>query len=185
MKINLFEGARRVALLGAALVTIVTAVVLVVQRPYQSETYVVDSPDSAFRRIVEPCPSDAANHYFTANISTGKEINIRLCILAASFDQDEVRLIPYKTDERGMWGDREYSDSVRTHKEKLKARFRVPVADERVIASAMSQRYRDSLIEGFGYLLVGLAIFAAVVWAIGWIMRGFLGIPRGTDMRPD
>jgi hypothetical protein len=36
-----------------------------------------------------------------------------------------------------------------------------------------------------GYLVAGLAAFAGVVWTFGWMARGFLGIPRGMDKRPD
>jgi hypothetical protein len=40
-------------------------------------------------------------------------------------------------------------------------------------------------MSGLGYLVAELAIFAGVVWAIGWIARGFLGILRGMDRRPE
>ena len=34
------------------------------------------------------------------------------------------------------------------------------------------------------YLVGGLALFWAFVWCVGWVMRGFLGIPSGEDKRP-
>ncbi len=186
MKINVFEGARRVALLAAGLVTVGTAIALIVQRPYQSTTYLVESPDSPFKRIDDSCPSDADKHYFTAKTSTGQDVGVNLCILAMSFGEKDDRLIPYKTDETGMtWGNHSYSSDVRAYEKKLEARFRVPIGDEEQITKAISQSYRKSLIEGFTYLIAGLAIFAAIVWSLGWIVRGFLGIPRGMDGRPD
>jgi hypothetical protein len=185
MRINLFEGARRIALIAAGLVTTGTAIALIVQQPYQSTTYLVESPDSPFKRIDDSCPSDAAKHYFTAKTSTGKEVNVHLCILAMSFGEKEDRLIPYKIDERGVWGDRSYSSNVTAYEKTLETRFKVPIGDEEAITKAISQRYRENLTKGFAYLVAGLAIFAAIVWAIGWIARGFLGIPRGMDTRPD
>jgi hypothetical protein len=87
MKINVFEGARRVALLAAGLVTVVTVIALIVQRPYQSTTYLVESPDSTFKRTDGSCPSDAASNYFTAKTSTGQDVSVHLCILAMSFGE--------------------------------------------------------------------------------------------------
>jgi hypothetical protein len=186
MKINVFEGARRVALLAAGLVTVGTVIALIVQRPYQSTTYLVESPDSTFKRTDGSCPSDAASNYFTAKTSTGQDVSVHLCILAMSFGEKNERLIPYKIDELGRtWANDTYSSDVRAYKEKLEARFRVPISDEEQITKAISQSYRKSLMEGFTYLIAGLAIFAAIVWSLGWIVRGFLGIPRGMDRRPD
>lgn len=31
---------------------------------------------------------------------------------------------------------------------------------------------------------VGLAFLWALTWALGWIVRGFLGIPQGQDQKP-
>lgn len=43
---------------------------------------------------------------------------------------------------------------------------------------------RDNWLESLGYLVAGLAIFWMFVCAIGWIARGFAGIPNGMDYRP-
>lgn len=35
-----------------------------------------------------------------------------------------------------------------------------------------------------GFPLGWLAFLLALTWAVGWIVRGFLGIPHGQDRRP-
>ncbi len=84
-----------------------------------------------------------------------------------------------------IWGSASYSSEVSAYERKLEERFKIPLSDEEPIAKDISRRYRENMTEGFGYLVAGLAIFGGVVWAIGWIVRGFLGIPRGMDKRPD
>ena len=57
--------------------------------------------------------------------------------------------------------------------------------DEKASINEASKKWRSEFSETMGYLIVGLTIFAAFVWGVGWIVRGFLGIPRGMDKHPD
>ncbi len=186
MSINIFEGARRIAFLIAVVAAIGTLIALVTHEPYMPVQYSIAHPTAPFVRSEEPCPSEAGKHYFTARTANGKEISVDLCLLAMSFGQAGDRLVPYKVDERGMiWGAPSYSSEVSAYERALERRFKVSPRDEQEIANELSRRYRDNFLSGLGYLAVGLAIFGAIVWAIGWIMRGFLGIPRGMDRRPE
>lgn len=186
MAINIFEGARRIALLSTGVATIGIVIALFTYDPYMPITYSIAHPTGHFVRMEDSCPSDAGKHYFTAKTSTGKAVSVDLCLLAMSFGKNGDRLIPYKADEQGMiWGAASYSSEVSTYERKLEERFKIPLSDEEQIAKEISRRYRENMTEGFGYLVAGLAIFGGVVWAIGWIVRGFLGIPLGMDKRPD
>lgn len=186
MAINIFEGARRIALLIAGVATIGTVIGLVTNEPYMPIKYSIAHPTGPFVRMEDSCPSDASKHYFTAKTSTGKNVSVDLCILAMSFGKNGDRLIPYKVDEQGMiWGAAPYSSEVSAYERKLEERFKIPLGDEKQIIKEISRRYRENMMEGFGYLVAGLAIFGGVAWAIGWIVRGFLGIPHGMDRRPD
>jgi hypothetical protein len=103
-----------------------------------------------------------------------------------SFDKNNARLIPYRIDEQGMiWGAASYSSEVSDYARMLEGRFKLPAGDEDVLKKEISRKYRENWMSGLGYLVAGLAIFAGAVWAIGWIARGFLGIPRGMDKRPE
>lgn len=186
MTINIFEGARRIALLVAGVATIGTLIALVTHEPYVSDTYSISYPMGTFTRMEDSCPSDAARHYFTARSSTGKDVSVTLCLLAMSFGKNGDRLIPYKVDEQGMiWGATSHSSEVSAYERALEGRFKIPPGDEQKIEKEISRRYWKNMIEGLGYLAVGLVVFGGIVWATGWIVRGFLGIPRGMDRRPD
>lgn len=186
MRFNIFEGARRIALLIAGIAVVGTLIALATYEPYVSVQYSIAHPNGVFVRMQESCPSDANRHYFTSRTSTGERVSVDLCLLAMSFGKDNARLIPYKIDEQGMtWGAASYSSEVSDYERKIESRFKLSASDEETLKKEISQRYRENWMSGLGYLVVGLAIFAGVVWAIGWIVRGFLGIPRGMDRRPE
>lgn len=186
MKFNIFEGARRIALLIGGIAITGTLIALVTYDPYVSVQYSIAHPNGAFVKMQESCPSDAGRHYFTTKTSTGESVSVDLCLVAMSFDKNNARLIPYKIDEQGMiWGAASYSSEVSDYERKLEGRFKLPAGDEVALKKEISQRYRENWMSGLGYLVAGLAIFAGVVWTIGWIARGFLGIPRGMDKLPE
>lgn len=186
MKFNIFEGARRISLLIGGIAVAGTLIALTTYDPYVSVQYSIAHPNGAFMRMQESCPSDAERHYFSSKTSTGQSVSVDLCLLAMSFGKDNARLIPYKVDEQGMiWGAASYSSEVSGYERKLESRFKLTASDEEMLKKEISQRYRENWMSGLGYLVAGLAIFAGVVWAIGWIARGFLGIPRGMDKRPE
>lgn len=185
MKINIFEGARRIALLGAGLATIGTLIAIVIHEPFVSASYSIEHPNGEFVRTYQSCPSDAAQHYFTSKTSSGKTVSINLCLLPLSFENGE-QLVPYKIDEKNMvWGAKSYSNEVSAYEKELESRFRIPASDEDSITKEISQSYRENMLSSLGYLFAGLVLFGGFVWSIGWIIRGFLGIPRGMDKRPE
>jgi hypothetical protein len=102
------------------------------------------------------------------------------------FGEKGEQLIPFKVDDKGLvWGAPSYSSEVSDYERRLEARFKLSPSDDEEVTKQISRAYRESLISGLGYLAVGLALFAAFVWTTGWIVRGFLGIPRGQDHRPE
>lgn len=184
--INIFEGARRIALLIAGVATIGTVIGFIYNDPYMPITYSIAHPTGPFVRMEDLCPSDASRHYFTTKTRKGKEVSVNLCLLAMSFGKNGDRLIPYKVDEQErIWGAPLYSSEISAYERTLEERFKIPLVDEGQIAMEISRRNRENMTESFGYLVAGLAIFAGVVWVTGWIVRGFLGIPHGMDKRPD
>lgn len=185
MKFNIFEGARRIAILIGGLAVAGTMIALATYDPYVSVQYSIAHPNGAFVRMQESCPSDAGRHYFSTRTSTGESVSVELCLLASRFGGD-LRLILYKIDEHGV-SRAAPSDSseVSDYKRELEGRFKLSASDEETLKREISRRYRENWVSGLGYLVAGLAIFAGFVWAIGWIVRGFLGIPRGMDRRAE
>jgi hypothetical protein len=184
MKFNIFEGARRIALLIGGVAVAGTLFALITYDPYVSVQYSIANPNGAFVRMQESCPSDAGRHFFSTKTSMGESVSIDLCLLAMGSNNE--RLIPFKVDEQGrIWGAAIYSSEVSDYERKLEGRFKLPAGDEEALKKEISQGYRENWLSGLGYLVAGLSIFAGVAWAIGWIVRGFLGIPSGMDRHPE
>lgn len=183
---NIFEGSRRIALLVAGLAIIGTLIGLGTYDPYVPVSYLISHPKDSFHRMTESCPTEAGRHYFTTTSRSGKQVSINLCLLTMVFGDDKRPLVPYKVDEKNMlWGAASYSSEVSNYGRELEARFALPTQDNDWIEKEISTQYWKNWKDGLGYLGIGLAIFAGLVWAIGWIVRGFMGIPHGMDRKPD
>lgn len=184
MRINVFEGARRIALILAALATIVVLLVAATNDPYLSIDYRVTRPNSLPAKTDEHCPVDAGRHFFTTKTPKGRSVSVNLCLLTMPFGQDSRQLVPYKIDQAGMiWGAAPYSNEIDAYERELETRFALSSSDAQWADGEISKRYRDNWLRSLGGLAVGLAVFWVLVWAIGWVVRGFAGIPRGKDSR--
>jgi hypothetical protein len=182
VRFNVFSGARRIAVLTAAVGALITLGVAATHEPYVPFTYVVEHPTGPFKRSDESCPSSAARHYFTKSLESGKRVSITLCILSMKFGSDGKELIPYRVDEKGMlWGAATYSSEVSEYERQLERRFRMPFSDQDEFLSTTEKRYWDNWKSSILALGIGFAVFWLFVWATGWIVRGFLGIPMGSD----
>lgn len=185
MSLNIFEGARRLALLAGGIATLV-----VVSHWYNSETYVtvdyaIRQPGLPFYRTdADSCPTEGIQQYITVKNMKGDPVHIRLCLMPMKF-KDGVQLIPYKIDSNGLvWGGAAYSKEVEEYRKTLEKSFKIPEEHQAEISELVSKTKRKDLTETFGALGIGLTIFAVFVHLIGWIVRGFMSIPDGMDQRP-
>ncbi len=184
MRFNPFSGARRISALLALVATVGTLIGLAENDPYVSATYTIAHPDGQFAKA-EECPSSARRHYFSKKTQSGKRVSVTLCLLTMEFGQDKRELVPYKVDDKGMvWGAASYSTEVSAYERQLERRFELPPRDAEQLDGEFSKRYRDDWIAGLSYLAVGLIAFAGLVWSVGWVVRGFMGVPQGSDYRP-
>jgi hypothetical protein len=182
---NIFEGSRRIAYLAGGLAAAGTFIYAITYDSYISIDYSISHPQAAFQRMKEPCPTDAGRTFFTTTSQSGTSVSIDLCLLTMEFGEDKKQLIPYKVDEKNMtWGAASYSSEVSVYEKQLERRFTLPVEDNSWVEEEKSRRYWDNWKESLRNLGIGLVVFTGFVWAIGWIVRGFMGIPRGTDRKP-
>lgn len=183
---NIFEGSRRIAYLAGGLAVAATLIYAVTYDPYISLDYSISHPRAAFQRMKGSCPTDAGRTFFTTTSQSGTSVSIDLCLLTMEFGKDKKeRLVPYRVDEKNMiWGAASYSSEVSSYEKELEARFTLPAEDNAWVEEERSRRYRENWKESLRNLGIGLAIFAGLVWAIGWIVRGFMGIPLGMDRKP-
>lgn len=184
MKINIFAGARRLALVLATLAALIALGVTAFHEPYVSLNYTVAAPNAPFVRTEEDCPEKGATHFITAPASKGESVFATLCLLPTIFGEDNMELIPYKIDSKGMiWGAEEYSTEVFAYEKELERRFRLSPSDLAAIESEKSAKYWHQWRETLLYLAIGLAVFWMLVTAVGWVVRGFVGVPFGKDSK--
>jgi len=152
--------------------------------------YSFAAPNAPFRKTDGYCQSKGQNiQFFDHKTSSSKAVSVIICLEPMTFtnkNKDKTELIPYKTDPDGMtWGAKPYSAEFYTYETQVKKRFTMTATEEEALIREAEKHWRDEFTEAMAYLAAGLAIFGALVCATGWIMRGFLGIPRGMDKRPD
>ena len=183
---NIFEGSRRIAYLAGGLAAAGTLIYAATYEPYISIDYSISHPRAAFQRMNGSCPTEAGRTFFTTTSQSGTSVSIDLCLLTMEFGEDKKQFVPYKIDEKNMtWGAASYSSEVSAYEKQLEARFVLPPEDNNWVDKEKSRRYWENWKESLRNLGIGLAIFAGFVWAIGWIVRGFMGIPRGMDRKPN
>lgn len=209
MAINMFEGARRIATLIAVFIVVGFGIAIVTD---SAETvrlkYAITAPNQP-TVLTEACPDDSVTK--DAVRHGNDRADIYLCFLsqkattkrdAKSFDDLVPKILP-KT-RRIVWDDEiEISvipfgvnpmngsilagaighESVVAYISETAAKFRIPAADESHINSLWwSQTLRNAGMY-FLWMLASLAGWWAFTWTVGWIVRGFMGIPRGSDSR--
>ena len=185
---NVFEGSRRIAYLAGIIAVIITLFSAITHEPYVTITYGVISPKPLIIKMSRECPSDAGQVFFQSKSQSKRLVSVELCLLTQEFGDGEnkAQLIAYKVDGNGMvWGNTEYSDDVSIYKKRLEAQFVIPEQDNRWIEDKASDLYWGKWKESILGLVLGLAIYSAFVWAVGWIVRGFMGIPYGMDKKPN
>lgn len=187
MTINVFEGARRIAKLVAVLWVVGWIVAAFTQSaPYISVNYTVSWPNPPHRSDDPPCDfGDNAIESVTVVTKRGTEAHARLCFLAKRAE-DGRKLIPYGVHPKdsSLWiANTRYSEDVRKYIEKVKDDFLLSQADE---AWVDGQLWPERLkVFGMGALMAagGLVFLSVFTWAVGWIVRGFMDIPRGKDRK--
>lgn len=183
---NIFEGSRRIAYLIGGVVVVVVLAVTATYDPYISINYSISHPDATPQRMEESCPEKAGRAFISSKSQSGIPVSVNLCLLTMEFGDDKQKLVPYKIDEKGMiWGAVSYSDEVNRYMDTVESNFSIPNGDNKWIEDEKSRQYWGRWKDNILGLAVGLSIFAIFVWAVGWVVRGFVGIPRGLDKKPE
>ena len=188
MATNIFEGARRIAKLGAVVAAGVTLIVLFNASPYISVNYSINQPDSRGVRIdIDKCNTTLeAMEWVTVTTEKGHAAYVPLCFVAQEFENGK-RLVPFRVDPKDgrVWGNTPHSSEVSQYTSRVKDNFHLTPEDEEWVDKKWSSERWKEMLEGGFWLIGGLAAFFIFVWTIGWIVRGFLGIPRGQDHRTE
>jgi hypothetical protein len=181
---NVFEGARRIALLIGALWVMGCVVLIGASAPNLSLEYAV-SAFGATPKLAADCDySRDAMQYATRKLpSTNETVSVTLCF-KASKSEDGRMLVPYALRADGLvWMNGQYSSEVSHYTRAVADAFQID-ADGIALAERQKTEQRSAnIVQAIKFALVGLAIGWAMTFALGWIVRGFMGIPTGRDSK--
>lgn len=187
---NIFEGSRRIAIITALLWSGgCIFYTFIGSSPSVSATYEISNFGMPPTRA-KSCPDEAAVEYTPSwNIKTpkGTYVSVTLCFLPVDgfSGAKSSRLIPYKVDPttNKLWGAEKYSSEVSDYTKKVARNFQPPESDfAEFDAKSRSEWWKD-FFSTMGVLVGGLVLLWGFTGAVGYVVRGFMGIPMKSDSR--
>lgn len=166
--INMFEGARRIAKLIAVFIVVGFGIVIVTESAQPVRLEYALSEQNHPPALTESCSYGLGTR--EVRTDNNRQVLVTLCFVR----------MPKRTSAPS-------EDLPAVVRELLldmaKDEFRIPAADESHINSLWwSQTIKNAGLYFLG-MLASLAGWGAFTWAVGWIVRGFMGVPRGSDSR--
>lgn len=209
---NIFEGARRFAKLVAALIVVGFIIDYLEDRPSPSieVSYLIAGAIKPPVRI-DQCEAGDVN--LMKEVTTkSASVNVNLCFRNTKSGVEDARKIqearkqgftdsqiaefflikstdkPLDYEEWIAAGEPATNDEVKPNASiyKLDAfidAFQIPKADESYLSRLVWIQKAQSAGSYLLYMVASLAGFWLFVWTVGWIVRGFRGIPQGKDYR--
>ena len=198
MAINIFEGGRRIA----KIVTVIWIIGWSVGAYYTYEsvkptvnvTYKITGFKEAPVRIMEECPPDSIMNYVDMKTKSGTKVLVKLCrekpkisdlmALAKNLEEEgDIKLAGRALDKIYNLFINKKSDS--TERAQLEAAL-VKADTNGDTDEAWIDNQGRSLLQkqiGIGAMVAigGILFLWVFTWSIGWIVRGFMGVPRGQD----
>lgn len=185
MALNIFEGARRVTKLIAVLWLLGWITAAFFQGPpYIQASYSVSFPNPPVHKDTDCKSGEDASTYLDVRTKKGTKASVKICFIAMRASNGET-VVPYAIQGNGWVGKSPYTTEVRAYTERVKTNFILDKdteewIDKQVWPDRLSQMGQGALIA-----IIGLVALWVVSWSIGWIVRGFMGVPRGKDFRSD
>ncbi len=137
-------------------------------------------------RLDNECPIDALTTPFAKSTHTdeGTKVLVKLCFLP--FEVNGQSLIPYGLDANGrITGGFKYRPEVDKYTQSFAASFSPPESDYTRFDEEASSKVWAYLKKHFlllmGAIAGGIGFIYGSGFLIGWVLRGFMGIPRGSD----
>ena len=183
---NIFEGCRRIALLLKVVYLVGVAVVSYGQSPYVSLEFFTSRPNEPFvQRPNAECDTTADSYeYVTREFAQGKTVSVQLCFKAVRSDNGRL-LIPFTVEPSGRWwGNEKYSSDVRNYTSARSREFSLSAEDRDIASRLWAEQRSRNVRDAFLFAVGGWIALSVLQALIGWIVRGFLGIPAGQDRRP-
>ena len=180
---NFFEGARRVAVIGFMLIFVGGLVAIYNLSPHVIINYRIMYFGLTPIRLDLCNESVDATRYVQHTTKNGREFSIHTCFRASKSNGGNL-LIPYAAAPNNMtYMDTEFSPEVQAYTMTVSNGIEPTEAD---MNEADSEYIRQSIVnrlKGFGWLILATISYWLLVRIVGWVVRGFMGIPSGQDYR--
>lgn len=180
---NVFEGARRISMVIAAAGVLISAIVAHNDKPYIAIPFQIRNID------LPPVQADGCKPFDTDVLESvtrwtpqGEKFTADICF-TASVAQDGRMLVPFQSKDGPFLMGPNNSDQVREYTSFIAQRFAVPEGGNDAVNNAIEHQKSMHYVRSLGFLALGLFIFWIFVSIIGWIVRGFAGIPTGRDTK--
>lgn len=183
VKLNIFEGSRRVAaLVGVLWVVGVGWSFNPLKEDYALLSLSVATLNATPVLSQEGCGiEDATEHILSNKLG---EISFEICFNASKSERGTM-MVPYGlTSDGGILMGDSFSKEVRQYTANVAKNYSPSAQLIEQLAEKRKQAQRDKIWLSAQFLFGGLLFGWIFVWAAGWIVRGFLGIPKGQDQRP-
>jgi len=180
MAINVFEGARRLMAVGLILILACGGFVAYSNNAYITRYYSMDF--SGTPTAVDQCPAGSENEYTSEYLDEGT-VSVTLCF--PGFVTDDGRsVIGYVGADGQVYGNNRFAPEVDAYIQKRKEAFTIPPAHLDHVHDLLKAKQRSDRLEAMGIPIGCMFGFWVICWVLGWIVRGFFGIPGGADRKP-
>jgi hypothetical protein len=181
MKINIFEGGRRILLVLQLCILMIFVFLAFSYKPYASLNLETTSPNNQFIISNHSCDiSHDKSKLITKNYNN-IAVRLNLCFRSEHYEKTGSQLITYFENEYGMWGGDKNSEQVADYTNRRAQDF---VIDEDIVKAYLELIEKDKKEHIWGLIkaaVVIIAILQALSFFVGWVFRGFLGIPIKQD----
>lgn len=183
MAFNVFEGARRICYAITGVIILTGGYFLIDKQPSEKIYYRVNYLNGpAIKTADTICPYNGRSTYLSRTTPQGHKVSIELCFMASTFNNGR-DLIPFREDGSLVYGDTPYSDGVSSYIKRYESNFSLPETD----AKNIDDSWITSWIAGKWDVVKVTGIIVGAFWLfvylVGWIVRGFAGIPLNKDHR--
>lgn len=175
---NVFEGARRVATATAAVISLAYLILVYIGQPTSAGLYYSVDVGTGIPRLVDACGSTDMTKYI--DLRRTKISFVVLCFPFKLIGESDAIPKSKVPDANKQWKEPPKIHSY-DNPERYAASFALPRSADADINAKLRKETIDQWKTAILTLAVGLIIWYIFTYIIGWIARGFLGIPSGKD----
>lgn len=182
MAFNVFEGARRLAYVLTAVAIGGTGFHIweFSNLPATARYEVTPFEDPVL--LVGGCVNDEDIKRVISRHISSTSVSVTLCFPKHKLDNGSSFYVWKQTDGK-IYGNTGTTNDLFAYIDRESAAFSIPEKDTQSIRTMHRSEIWVEVRETLAFLAGLLVAFWLLVFAIGWIVRGFFGIPRGRDSR--